>query len=249
MTRPVRKLNEKGIALFRDFIAAARRGQKASPPHQLLYDPATSAPTEGEARVEPMKFVSRLQAAEYLTAVLDGLGREEVDHSPGLWNWLSLFYFEELCPEVGGTRKVGKEYRYVLTPVSDPEHFRHYYRHLLAGAYTIHNLHASRDVGRILLCGAVEKFDDFNEQLASRQEFVTNSGLMGAVDVLYFDETKSKPKRGAASNKRKPGTLRRFVDVIQQLDLTYDLYSMTAKELVDILPGEFTRWARSSSAS
>jgi hypothetical protein len=169
------------------------------------------------------------------------LDRAEIDHNPGVWNWLSLFYFDRLCPPAAGRRSPGRDYRYVLPPVDDAEHFRHYYRHLLAGAYTIYRLHQTG--ARVLLCGAIEKFDDFNEQLASRQEFVSNPGIIEAADLLYFDATAGKPRRGAASNKRRPGTLRRYVDVIQQFDLTYDLYSLTGSQILKLLPEEFRKWS------
>jgi len=42
--------------------------------------------------------------------------------------------------------------------------------------------------------------------------------------------------------KDMPGTLYRFIDVIQQLDLTYDLYSMNGEEILGLLPPEFDRW-------
>lgn len=61
---------------------------------------------------------------------------------------------------------------------------------------------------------------------------------------LYWDDKSQRPKRGAAPNKRKPGTLRRFVDVIQQLELTYDLYSMDGREILTLLPDEFTPWRK-----
>ncbi|MFO7599969.1 MAG: hypothetical protein R6X27_09205 [Candidatus Desulfacyla sp.] len=42
--------------------------------------------------------------------------------------------------------------------------------------------------------------------------------------------------------KNAPGTLYRFIDVVQQLDLTYDLYSMTGEQILQLLPNEFDRW-------
>jgi len=39
-----------------------------------------------------------------------------------------------------------------------------------------------------------------------------------------------------------PGTLYRFIDVVQQLGLTYDLYSMTGDQILQLLPSEFDRW-------
>ena len=57
---------------------------------------------------------------------------------------------------------------------------------------------------------------------------------MAAAARLYFDYKKNKPKFGAMP-RNKPGTLYRFIDVIQQLDLNYDLYSMSGDEIMDLL--------------
>jgi hypothetical protein len=43
-------------------------------------------------------------------------------------------------------------------------------------------------------------------------------------------------------NRTAPGSLYRFVDVIQQLDVTYDLYSISGPEIISLLPGEFNHW-------
>ena len=40
--------------------------------------------------------------------------------------------------------------------------------------------------------------------------------------------------------KKSPGTLFRFIDVIQQLDLAY--YSMSGKDIIGLLPPEFDKW-------
>ena len=47
---------------------------------------------------------------------------------------------------------------------------------------------------------------------------------MEALHVLYYDDAQNKPKRGPIMNRSAPGSLYRFIDVIQQLDVTYDLY-------------------------
>ena len=66
---------------------------------------------------------------------------------------------------------------------------------------------------------------------------------MEAATLLYLRNRKGKPKSGAISRKR-PGTLFRFIDVIQQLDLNYDLYSMTGQEVLQLLPAEFDSWKK-----
>jgi hypothetical protein len=78
---------------------------------------------------------------------------------------------------------------------------------------------------------------DVVEQLASRQDLVRARGVMEATTRLYVDE-KQALKRGAAS-KDKPATARRLANVLGQLDLTYDLQSLEADEVLDLLPEEF----------
>jgi hypothetical protein len=244
--RALKKLNEKGTERFTEYLRDVRSGATTPPPVALLDDPDCSAPVPGGAMVEPRTFTTRRDAAEYLVTALANVPQTELDHNPGVWNWLSLLYFDQICPpQANGRRKVLKSYHYVLPPVSDPEHFRHYYRHLLAGAFRIHRQHPTS--GKVFLAGALHKFDDFNEQVASRQEMISNPAIVAALDLLYFDISTARPKRGAGANKRRPGTLRRFVDLFYQLDLTYDLYSLTTDQLLDLLPGEFERWRASSA--
>ena len=64
---------------------------------------------------------------------------------------------------------------------------------------------------------------------------------MEAVHHLYYNEKEDKPKPGAIA-KKKPGTVYRFIDIIQQIDLNYDLYSMTGEEILVLLPPEFDVW-------
>src|SRR5262249_13725938 len=130
----------------------------------------------------------------------------------------------------------GASYRHVPST-----HWQHYYRHLLLGPYRIYSACGRPKVGRVMLCNEFGSHGDFAEQIASRQELIVNPGLMELVDRLYFDPYLNKAKRGAATGKR-PGTLRRLIDLVNQLDLTYDLYTTTADELEQLLPKEFDRW-------
>jgi hypothetical protein len=65
--------------------------------------------------------------------------------------------------------------------------------------------------------------------------------VLSALDALYFDRDINAPKRGAASIGKKGG-LRRFIRVLQQFDLTYDIQSMSCKEIISLLPAEFSQW-------
>ena len=80
------------------------------------------------------------------------------------------------------------------------------------------------------------------DKLAGRQTLITNRGILDAARLMYFNESGNRPKRGALGREKTPGTLLRFIDVVQQLDLTYDLYSMSGREILKLLPPEFDRW-------
>jgi hypothetical protein len=100
----------------------------------------------------------------------------------------------------------------------------------------------------VFLCGELPVHGDFSEQLASRIQFISNPSLIEAVDRLYYDTSSNgegRPKRGALTRTRA-GNVRRFVTIMQQFDLTYDMYAMTADQILELLPTEFTKWRNDS---
>ena len=163
----------------------------------MLEDDFLALPFEDDAEVELRDFSSRFELAQYLCNVLPDAG-PALDHNRGLWSWLGLFYFEQICPrQADGSRAIGEVYRYILS-----QDYRDYYRHLLAMPYVIYRLHGR--FSRSILSPPVHKHGDFAEQLASRQEIITNRGLIEAVDHLYFapDGAGGAPKRGATNRKK-----------------------------------------------
>jgi len=190
------------------------------------------------AEVEAVVVESKLEVAKYLRLQLRHLDKSEIDNNSGLWTWLSLFFFDQVCPRSeNGVREPGELARHVLS-----QHSQKYYRHLLAGPHRLLQLHNEK--ARVFLCGPLTEHGDFSEQLASRMQIITNRSLIEVVDSLYFDSAApapGRPKRGALTRSR-PGNLRRLISVIQQFDLTYDLYAMTPTQILDLLPKEFERW-------
>jgi hypothetical protein len=226
---------------FRDYLSQLRAGDTNPVPHALLLDPATSEPLQGNIDVDQVKLGSKLEAVKYLSEKFKGV--TGVDHNEGLWSWLALFYFDQLCPaDASGKREAREDARYI--PGTG---WRKYYRHLLAAPFRVYRNQG--DDARLLLLDPVDKLGDIWEQLASRQEIITNLGILGSATLLYLDTKKDRLKRGVASTKRKPGTLRRFVDLIQQLDLTYDLYSMEPSDIMGLLPAEFDAWRPPTAAA
>lgn len=241
----VRRLNDEGLARFSGFLDSLS-GDSALPyPSALLTDPHATEEVSPAVEVEPRAFGSRFAAAEYLFNLFRDRGLSSIEGDRGLWGWLSLFYFDELCPpDAKSRRKPGERARWIPeTGVS-----WRYYRHLLAGPYRIYAAHSEKpERAMLVLCGLPHQPGDIVEQIASRQEIISNSGIMEALSSLYYDPDTGKPRRGAATREGK-GTVRRFADILNQFDVTWDLYSLAQHDVIHMLPDEFSRFRPAASA-
>jgi hypothetical protein len=230
----LRSLNARGIEEFRGFLQRIRDGEEfqASPAILFLDDYSTTLPCAVE--IAPRTFASKFEAAEYLASVLQDLPAPEDD--AGLWSWLALFYFDQLSPvDAGGQRAPREDYHYIPSTGFG----WHRGRHLLAGPYKLFALH--RENARLLLYPPVHQHGAFIFNLGFRRDLIQNRGLIEAIDLLYWDAKRRRPKRGATTSSR-PGNLSRLIAVIQQLDFNYDLYGMRAGEILQLLPPEFDAW-------
>jgi hypothetical protein len=232
------RLTAKGIGQFGAFLDSLNTPVPQGIPTWLLSNDESSSALELDIDVQAIVFQSRFELAKYLDSKLTDSGLKNLERDVALWTWLSLYYFDQLCPvQPDGTRKPGERARYIPA-VND---YRKYYRHLVAGPYSIYRAHRD-EPGRVLavLTGPVDKPGDIAEQLASRQEIVTNKAAMALATNLYVDSTTQKAKKGAAG--RGPGSARRFADVLNQFDLTWDLYAMQMHAIRHMMPPEFTRF-------
>ena len=233
----LRRLNESGITQFGQYLDQLKTAPTTPRPEWLLVDDTTSEPASN-VEVTGQTFATRFDAAKYLDAVLAASNIPNAERDVGLWAWLSLFYFDQVCPlKEGGERKPGERARHI----PDVQNFQRYYRHLLLGPVAIYRAHAD-EPGRArgVLMTHISAPGDVVEQLASRQELITNRSVMSVVTNLYYDALKSSPKKG--SGGKADGSPRRLADIINQYDLTYDLYSLTEEGLLGLLPKEFDRF-------
>jgi hypothetical protein len=231
----VRSLNEGGMREFTRYLVSLDERGAEAPPLDLLDDEMFLDETPFGAEVGQRLFNSRMEFGTYLADALSGLSETEKELDAGLWAWLALYYFDQTCPPgEDGARHPGKPYRYV--PSQD---YRYRYRHLVRAAVQMVRWHG--EGARVLLSLPLHRHGEIMEQVASRNEFIENPGVIGALDRLYYDVDRECLKKGV-TNRNRPGSLKRFVDVVQQLDLTYDLFSMTGREIVSLLPPEFDAW-------
>ncbi len=236
----LRRLNEEGIRRFGEYLDSLRTPTPLPYPNALLTDNATSEGVGSTVEVVPRSFDSRFQAAEYLQERLAESGLLELHRDRGFWTWLALFYHDTLCPMDGrGQRTPGARARHIL----ESTNYQRYYRHLLAGPLLIYRAHRD-DPTRALavLWQPVDTPGDIVEQLASRQELISNRAIMSAATELYIDRTTRAAKRGAGGKSR--GSARRLASLCNQLDVTWDLYAMNTPALLDKLPREFERFRK-----
>lgn len=236
-----RRLTDTGIAQFAAFLKELSRDRGLDSPGELLTGSHSSAPLDVEVDAEPREFHSRLEAAEHLFRVLRG-DPTALRNDSGFWTWLSLCWFDELCPLVRERRRPGHPARWI----ADLDNPRRTWRHLLAGPFQILRAHCDAPQrAMVLLSGSIHRPGPLTPLLASRPSLVTCHAVVGAATRLYYNPVTARIRPGL--NPKNPGSPRRFTDVLSQLDLTWDLHSLSVEELLDLLPAEFDHFHRSSS--
>lgn len=227
----LRRLTDQGVEQFRQFLERLRLDPQVKAPIHLLEDTSTSEALPVTIQVEYRPFETRLELARYLHETLTDRGLINLDNDIGLWTWLTLFFFGQLCP-VGS--KPGKDHRYI----PEIEDYSVNYRHLLRNPYLIYRAHADEpDCLRLVLANPPDKPGDIYEQIASRGELIANRGLLQSTTALFIDGETQRTKKKATTD-----VVRRLVDVLQQFDLTFDLHAIGSSGLVSILPKEFNKF-------
>ncbi|MCS6921279.1 MAG: hypothetical protein NZM07_05070 [Elioraea sp.] len=239
MPEAVRTLTEAGSRRFREYVERQRGGGTEPPPFHLLADAEASAPAAFDASIEVRDFGSRVEFGRYLVRIFSGIERRRLSRDAGLWNWLALRYFDQLCPPDGkGIRKPLEAGHYVLE-----DRFAHnrYYRHLVRAAWYAMALHG--EDGVILLTSAgkptpgIGQWGEISEQLAAYQDILGSRTAMIVAARLYL-HPELGTKRGAAS-PTGGGSVRRLATVLRQLALTHDLRTAAPEEVIAMLPDEF----------
>ena len=233
----IRTLTDAGINEFRNYINQLRQNSAVPRPDLNQQPFSEQFQPDIEVNVSPV-FGSRFDIARYLDQKFRaaGVAREQVIERHDLWTYLAYLWFDLICPlDSSGIRKIGEDARYICSM-----DYTDYYRHLIAGAYNIYTWLGEKN-SRLFLHSPVHVNNDFVEQLASRQFIIQHRGIIEAAHILYWDQTAETPKKGAQT-RGKLGTLRRLVDMIQQFELTYDIFHMQPREVLNLLPEEFDRW-------
>ena len=231
----LRRLKEQGISHFTDFLDSLTGETPLPYPSTLLTDPDAAEEVSPPVEIEQRTFGSRYAAAKYLFNLFKDLGLTNIERDRGLWSWLSLFYFEELCPPDGkGGRKPGRRERWLLVPTS-----RRFYLHQLAGPYQIYRAHQTNPRITIgLLCGPLNIIPRVYEEVAESPTLIASPAVVETATRLYYNPKTNSVRRNRSGN----GGPRRFVGVLAQFDVTWDISSLSTDDLWKLLPEEFSQF-------
>lgn len=235
----LRRLTTRGIDCFRAFLEQSLIGETADVPTHALLDTHCSETVESGGICEDIEFKNRMELARYLDRLLAPLPSAVVQTDRGMWSWLALAYFDQLCPvQGGGTRKPGVVERWIPELAES----RRYYRHILFGPYMLYQ--ACRDApdrAAGLLCDPVDVATPEVFRLFIENPDVARSKTAVAVATrLYFNPHTGRTKRG--TGRKESGGCRRLIQVLRQFDCTYDLETLSPETLCNMLPDEFNEF-------
>lgn len=237
----LKRLNKIGIAHFSDWLDGSKLGSRDPVPNHLLEHSEFSDDLECDVDIAYGDFRTRYELGEYLVDRLASCDQRAIQNDTGLWTWLALFWFDQLCPaDPDGGRKLLRNDNYILST-----RHRDYHRHAIRTTWLFVKEHG--EAVRFVFSNPLSKRGELTEQLTARPYFLSCRGLIQAANHLYNDPNRGTWKRGAAD--KRAGSVRRFGAVLKQLELTYDLYSMGKQEILSILPAkEFARFAFTTPA-
>mgnify|MGYP001156641630 CR=1 FL=1 len=182
----LRQFRDEGIQVFRSFLASCRINPSVAVPRELLEDDSLTTVVVPEIEVESRAFETKADAAEYFASVLKQLSNDDIANNAGLWTWLTLFYFEQVCPLRDGSRRVKNDYHYIF----EPRNPRHFYRHLLFIAWRVLNVAPHHN--RLMLNGSVATLDKVTTEIMKRLYLTRIPCIFEVLDRLYWDEDRGR---------------------------------------------------------
>lgn len=233
-------MSSAGEAAFKDYLDALKEDASTNKPDLNTDDYSFEYMKSCPVPDDISSIRTRMELGELIAETFSerSISRSEIIGTGGVWTWLSYLWIERLTPFSGDTRKIREYYSYIYVPS-----YRRSYRHLIAFPYLLFTSLGGNLSKLFLECDLIEH-NDYVEQLASSNYIISDPAIIEAAHKLYWNEQEGKPKRGAQT-RGKPGTLRRFTRVLGQLELNFDIYSESWKDILELLPNEFDKWKSS----
>lgn len=236
----MRRLTPAGAVEFTKLLDQIREGVLTAVDYDVHIRPIAQGTRTSESLpassvlVDPhRRFANRFDLAEYLQPIVRATGVAEPLLESGMWEWLSLIWIDQLARSKSGKLQVGERARYFVLEQ------RKRYRHLVLGPYEIyhHNRNNPKDAFCLLYTHPALP-GELVGQLGAKLKVVQARAVVSAATKLYMSGTRAR--KGAMS--KGGGSARRFNSVIEQLDRTFDLQSMSPTDFLQLLPAEFNSW-------
>lgn len=231
------RLNKAGRREFERMVESMRSEQPAKEPMQILNDAYAVEELPFELEICEPGFKSRFEMGQHLVGALANVDRSTFLGDPGFWDWLALYWFDDLCPKKAddSRKKPSATPNYVMS-----EDYKRRYRHAIYVTWQLVEMHG--DNAEFMLFKEPAVRGELTEQFMARQFYLSCDGVIQAAQRLYWDADLGRLKKGAGS--KSFGSSRRLVAWLQQIEVTYDLFSMNADQLLALIPTEFNKFLR-----
>lgn len=234
----ISKFNEKGQSAWLELL-----GFLKDKPERVLKESALIASNEEfieqlDGELNLAGITKRLDLAMRLDEAIEANGLRSHVGDTHFWNWIAANSMSTLVksdPRTDIGKKLGKSNeRWNLTPGT-----LRYHRHLVSSPYFAYvDNRRNLDVALCLLISPILEPGEVVERISGKKAFTTGS-ICELATLLYVDKTSNQFKSGITS---APGHPKGFARFFSQLDKNVDYQSMSADELMKLLPESFDRW-------
>ena len=231
------QLTAEGIAEAQRFLARLRERPDGNrePPPMLLYRQPYSRPFSERIVVERRGFENRREAGAYLSEQLKDV-RHLIMGDAGVWSWLGMFYFPEIVRVKDGRVQLhADESSLFLGDRSAQRRYRHY----LWSAWRLYEQHGESVA--YMLDQPLTDSGDIARAVFDYPRVFTSAGVIQLILQLYTHGQGTKT--GFSAREGRPGNVRHLLRVLPQMEMTYDVYGMEPKALLEVLPDDFRAWA------
>ena len=252
------EMTPEGMREAREYLSILRDGKRLRTWErdldELLTNPGNAQPVYPEAHIQRRSFANRREAGAYLQPILSPLGVGRITGNHALWSWLGMFYLEQATVRgsAGDLQVSISDLAYILDLQMRDATDTSGHRHRLMAAYEIYVRHGEK--AWCMLDQPLYRMERFTLRIFGAPILFNAVGVVELAHLLYADQKTRRYKLGFAGAGERggthtPGSLPRLIDVLNQLYMTYDVYGMTAQQLLDLLPSEFDRWKPATSAT
>jgi hypothetical protein len=232
----LRRFNQQGVDQFAAYLAVLRQDRATPPPPELIDDPRFTELVDPAIEIDNRELASKYIAGEYLHNTLAPIPVSRLRSDVELWSWLALWFFDQLCPPDGHGRRKPLENNKYISFAGDHRYGSD--KHLLYFPWKMYSLHGQSTSFFLA--------DELGKDTRAQREWTgyylnVSTALVELGGRLYGDKNTGSLKRGATG--KRGGSLRRFVQVLHQLEVTYAIHGMSVDQIQATLPSsEFGRW-------